>query len=91
MLRLAISNPGAPVRELKAFGNGTGAPRMIQSWPFVAYLVSIGGALNAMLIIGLAVSLPNIESVVWAFAGAALSGGSLFTILEIRKLSRLSK
>jgi hypothetical protein len=78
MLAFAISNPGAPVRELKAFGNGTGAPRTIQSWPFVAYLVSIGGALNAMLIIGLALSLPNIESAVWAFAGAALSGGSLF-------------
>jgi hypothetical protein len=91
MLRLTISNPGATVRELKAFGNGNGTPRTIQSWPFVAYLVSIGGALNTRLLIGLALSLSNIDSVVWAFAGAALAGGSLFTVLEMRKLSRLSK
>jgi hypothetical protein len=91
MLGLAISNPGASVRELKAFGNGNGTPRTISSWPFVAYLVSIGGALNTTLLIGLALSLSKLEAVVWAFAAAALAGGSVFTVLEMRKLSRLSK
>jgi ABC-type nickel/cobalt efflux system permease component RcnA len=57
----------------------------------VAYLVSIGGALNTTLLIGLALSLSKLEAVVWAFAAAALAGGSVFTVLEMRKLSRLSK
>jgi ABC-type nickel/cobalt efflux system permease component RcnA len=57
----------------------------------VAYLLSIGIALTSVLLIGLALSLSIIESIVWAFAAATVAGGTLFTVLEMRKLSRVSK
>jgi hypothetical protein len=92
MLRLAKSDDEPSVQELIQFTAGAaGALRTIQSWPFLAYLLAIGLALSSVLLIGLALSLSIIESIVWAFTAAALAGGLLFTVLETRKLSRLSK
>ena len=92
MLRPANSDQELSVREPSQFTAGAaGALRTIQSWPFVAYLLSIGVVLSSVLLIGLALSLRIIEFIVWAFTAAALAGGLLFTVSEMRKLSRLSK
>jgi hypothetical protein len=92
MLRSAKCDQGPSVRELRQFTAGAaGALRTAPSWPFVACLLSIGVVLSSVLLIGLALSLSIIESIVWAFTAAALAGGLLFTVLEMRKLSRLSK
>ena len=91
MLRYTTSALEGSARELNTFENRNGASRTFQSWPFVAYLFSIGSAVNAVLLIGLVLSLSNTESVVWAFSAAALTGGLLFTVLEMRKLRNPSK
>jgi hypothetical protein len=92
MLQPAKVDQGPSVRELRQFTAGTGgALRTIQSWPFVAYLLSTGVVLSSVLLIALALSLSIIESIVWAFTAVALAGALLFTVLEMRKLSRLSK
>ena len=92
MLRPEKSDQGPSGRDLRQFtASAAGALRTIHSWPFGTYLLSIGVALSSVLLIGLALSLSTIESIVWAFTAAALAGGLLFTVLEIRKLSRLSK
>jgi hypothetical protein len=92
MLRPAQSDHGPSGPDLRQFTAGAaGALRTIKSWPFGAYLLSIGVVLSSVLLIGLALSLRIIEFIVWALTAAALAGGLLFTVLEMRKLSRLSK
>ena len=58
---------------------------------FVAYLVSIGGALSTGLMVGLVLSLSITESVAIASSASAVTGGLLFSILELRKSLEATK
>lgn len=63
--------------------NETGAIRTIETWPSLAYFVSIGGAMSVMFLIGLALRLSGAEIVAGTAAAGGIVGGLLFTILEI--------
>lgn len=72
-----------PTQEVNIFACHGGATK--NGWTFVAYLISIGTAASTGLIIGLALSLSTAESVALASSASALTGGLLFSILELRK------
>jgi hypothetical protein len=60
-----------------------GLTRTMQNWPFIAYLVAIGIAINTGLLIGLLISFNKSESLAWALSAGALIGGPLFSVLEL--------
>ena len=60
-----------------------GPAQLVQTWPFIAYLVAVGTAINIGLLIGLVISFNKRESLAWALSAGALIGGLLFSILEL--------
>ena len=60
-----------------------GPAQSVQTWPFIAYLVAVGTAINIGLLIGLVISFNKRESLAWALSAGALIGGLLFSILEL--------
>jgi hypothetical protein len=61
------------------------------AWTFVAYPVSIGSAFSTGIMLGLGLSLSITESVAIASSASAVTGGLLFSIVELRKSLEATK
>lgn len=62
--------------------------RRFPIWSIVAYVIVISLAVDAALLLSVMANLKWTYSAVWALSAALVSGGVLFTMLEIAKSNR---
>jgi len=72
-----------PTSYLKASIN-----KSVATAPLIAYLAPIGGAVSAVLILGLYLQWSALLLIVFACTAGALAGALVFTLLDVFRLQR---